>query len=146
MQFHHELSQLCALPTIEHLLHWLLKDVSIMDVTSYAIRGRSFAKFCLLLTTHLTLWTFVKDFLYFYKGKICITLTFPVPPTYLPCLVNVVCERPLVHFRPFLVKVVLCGSPKVSATLGHLYLSSEDSWTMTVEKNALLSCSSDKWI
>ena len=28
-------------------------------------------------------------------GKICITLTFPVPPTYLPCLVNVVKERPL---------------------------------------------------
>ena len=29
------------------------------------------------------------------KGKICTSLTFPLPPTYLPRLVNVVCECPL---------------------------------------------------
>ena len=32
------------------------------------------------------------------QGKICIPLTFPVPLTiYIPCLVKVVCERPLTN-------------------------------------------------
>ena len=40
------------------------------------------------------------------EGKICLPLTFPVPPTYLPRLVNVVKERPQAKYP----RCVLCST------------------------------------
>ena len=48
-------------------------------------------KFCPLMTTYLHLWL---EITLQVQGKTWIPMKFPVPPTYLPHLVNVVKERP----------------------------------------------------
>ena len=71
------------------------------------------------MTRFCSLSTFVTEFLYFYR-EICIPLTFPVPPTYLPHLFNLVCERPL-NFLRMKKEIITLGEQMVTlAIVGHV--------------------------
>ena len=71
---------------------FLLSCVWTLDEWMACIKGRSLTtstKYYLLLSTYPWLNSFTVE------GKICIPFTFTVCNTYLPHLLNAVCERPL---------------------------------------------------